>query len=71
MANVTVRDYYVSRVAAERYKTGRAIDPAVAAVHRALADEYDARIAAIDDPSGNTPFAIIPRAGSSKGKSKA
>lgn len=65
MSEATTRDYYVSRAAAERYKSENSIDPTVAAVHRELADQYDARVAVIDNPSDDPPLAIIPRADSS------
>ncbi|MEP6784709.1 MAG: hypothetical protein ABI898_03095 [Sphingomonadales bacterium] len=71
MSDATTRDYYVSRVAAERYKAENALDPTVAAVHCELADQYAARIVAIDNPSDDPVLAIIPRADSSIDQSQA
>ncbi|MES2288154.1 MAG: hypothetical protein V4530_00340 [Pseudomonadota bacterium] len=65
MSKATTRDYYLSRATGERYKAENALNPAVAAVHRELAAQYDARVAAMDDTSGDPPHVIIYRADSS------
>ncbi|MES2291539.1 MAG: hypothetical protein V4530_17570 [Pseudomonadota bacterium] len=70
MSEATTRDYYLSRSTGERYKAEHAPNPAVGAVHRELAAQYDARVAAMDDQSDNPPRAVIYRANSSVGQSQ-
>ena len=53
MSEQTGYEYYASRAEAERALEEKATDPAVARLHREMAQRYDASIARNDDTSLN------------------